>query len=114
MNDARYALRSLAASPGFMAVSVVTLGLAISANVAIFSAADALLLHPLPYPNPDQLVIVQENLPAHNLRDIAASPQDFAEYRRRATCFTQISGMIAGDVTLTGNGVPENVPGARN
>ncbi|PYT16948.1 MAG: hypothetical protein DMG59_09015 [Acidobacteria bacterium] len=113
MNDARYALRSLAASPGFMAVSVVTLGLAISANVAIFSAADALLLHPLPYPNPDQLVIVQENLPAHNLRDIAASPQDFAEYRRRATCFTQISGMIAGDVTLTGNGVPENVPGAR-
>ncbi len=113
LQDFQFALRQFLKSPGFSIVAVLTLALAIGANVAIFSAADAVLLHPLPYPNSDQLVIVQETLPAHGLTAIAPSPPDFAEFRRRATCFSQIAAMIAGDVTLTGDGPPEDVPDAR-
>ncbi len=113
LQDFRFALRQFLKSPAFSIVAVLTLALAIGANTAIFSAADAVLLHPLPYPNSDQLVIVQETLPAHGLTTIAPSPQDFAEFRRRATCLTQIAAMIGGDVTLTGDGPPEDVPDAR-
>ena len=111
--DVRFACRQLLKSPGFAMVAILTLALAIGANTAIFSAADAVLLHPLPYPNSDQLVIVQENLPGHGLTAIAPSPEDFAEFRRRATCFTEIAGMISGDVTVTRDGAPEDVPDAR-
>jgi len=77
-----------------------------------FSAADAVLLHPLPYPHPEQLVLLQENLPAHNLHQIAPSPEDFAEFRRRDV-FSAIAGIVNNDVTLTGSGSPEYADGAR-
>lgn len=113
LQNTRFVFRQLLKSPGFTIVAILTLALAIGANIAIFSAVDAVLLHPLPYPNPDRLVIVQENLPAHNLRDIAPSPEDFAEFRRRATSFAQIAAMINNDVTLTGDGAPEYADSAR-
>jgi len=59
--DVRYAMRGLTGSPGFAAVSVLTLGLAIGANAAIFSVADAVLFRPLPYAEPDRLVAVWEH-----------------------------------------------------
>src|ERR1700683_2447467 len=111
--DVRFAFRQLVKSRGFSLVAILTLALAIGANTAIFSAVDAVLLHPLPYPNPDRLVIVQENLPKFNLHDIPPQPQNFVEYRRRPTGLTQIAGMIGGDVSLTGDGAPEDVPSLR-
>ena len=111
--DVRFAFRQLVKSRGFSLVAILTLALAIGANTAIFSAVDAVLLHPLPYPDPDRLVIVQENLPKYSLKDIPPEPENFVEYRRSATCLSQIAGMIGGDVTLTGDGAPEDVPSAR-
>src|SRR5271155_5159080 len=99
--DLRFSLRQLLASPGFAAVAILTLAIAIGANTAIFSAVDAVLLHPLPYREPDRLVIVQETLPNVSLRNIAPSPQDFAEFRRVQTSFSAIAGAQGATATLT-------------
>jgi len=113
LQDARFAVRQLLKTPGFSVVAILTLALAIGANIAIFSAADAVLLHPLPYPHPEQLVVIEENLSAHALRQIAPSPEDFAEFRRRGDVFSAIAGIVNNDVTLTGDGAPEYADGAR-
>jgi putative ABC transport system permease protein len=113
LQDGRFAIRQLLKAPGFTFVAIFTLALAVCANIVIFSAADAVLLHPLPYRHPEQLVPVQENLPAHSLHQVAPSPEDFAEFRRRADVFSTIAGIINNDVTLTGKGSPEYADAAR-
>jgi putative ABC transport system permease protein len=113
LQDPRFALRQLLKNPGFSLVAILTLALAIGANTTIFSAIDAVLLHPLPYPDPDQLVIVQESLPRYSLRGIAPAAADFEEFRREATCFTQIAAVTVADATLTGDGQAEDVPALR-
>jgi len=110
LSDIRYSFRQLIATPGFTAVAILTLALAIGANTAIFSAVDAVLLHPLPYPDPDRLVIVQEDLPRYSLRNAAPTPQDFAEFSREQTCFSGMAGAMGTTATLTGDGPPEDVP----
>ncbi len=113
LQDLRFALRQLLKSPGFSLVAILTLALAIGANTAIFSAIDAVLLHPLPYPDPDRLVIVQETLPRYSLHGIAPTAADYTEFRREATCFTQIAAVSGAVATLTGDGQPEDVPAQR-
>jgi putative ABC transport system permease protein len=111
LRDIQFALRQLRKSPGFSIVAILTLALAIGANTAIFSAIDAVLLHPLSYPDPNRLVIVQETLPRYSLRGIAPTAADYAEFRRQATCFTEIAAITRTGATLTGgDGQPEDVP----
>jgi putative ABC transport system permease protein len=110
--DLRFALRQFLKTPGFSLIAVATLALAIGANVAIFSAIDAVLLHPLPYPDAARLVSLGENLLHFNLSKIPASPPEVIDYGKMATTFAQIGAMdAAGAFTLTGDGNPETIPG---
>jgi putative ABC transport system permease protein len=112
LQDLRFALRQLLKNPGFSIVAVLTLALAIGANTAIFSAIDAVLLHPLPYPEPDRLVYVGEDLKHFDLRKIPASPPEVNDYRNMATSFSALGAVENSTVfTLTGGGDPEMVPG---
>src|SRR5271169_1483256 len=113
LQDLQFALRQLLKSPGFSLVAILTLALAIGANTAIFSAIDTVLLHPLPYPDPGQLVIVQETLPRYSLHGIAPTAPDYTEFRRQAMCFTEIAAVTGAVATLTGDGQPEDVPALR-
>src|SRR5580704_3324102 len=112
LSDFRFALRQFLKTPGFSAIAVVTLALAIGANVAIFSAIDAVLLHPLPYPEPDRLVYVGEDLKHFNLKKIPASPPEVVDYRNMATSFSAIGAVENSTAfTLTGGSNPEIIPG---
>jgi putative ABC transport system permease protein len=109
--DVRYGLRMLAKNPGFTTVAALTLALAIGANTAIFSFVDAVLLKPLPYPNPEQIVIVWAETPdgGHN----PVSTLDFLDWKRQNTVFTAIAAETGGSMALTGGDVPVQLRGTR-
>lgn len=104
LQDIHFAVRQFSKSPRFSIIAALTLALAIGASTTIFSAVDALLLHPLPYPDPDRLMVVTENLPHYSLVGLQPSFSEFLEYRRMATCFSEIAAVTGGDATLTGEG----------
>jgi len=109
MNDLRYCLRSLARTPGFTATVILTLALGIGANTAIFSIVDAVLLRPLPFPQPEQLVRVIDNAPGVNARDIGMSPPELADLQDRSGIFESVSGVWPIDGNSTGGGQPERI-----
>ena len=106
--DLVYAIRQLDRAPGFAAVAILTLGLAIGANTAIFSIVDSILLQPLPYANSDALVRLVENVPAEESfsgapeRTTSMSPALFTEWRDRSTTFSAMSMERAMSVTMAG------------
>ena len=102
LQDIRYALRMLRKSPGFTAVIVLTLGFGIGANTALFSVVDAVLLRPLPYAQPEQLVAVKEDLPGVNLIDAGMSQPELDDFQKRSGVFDQISAVAAIDANITG------------
>jgi predicted permease len=80
-NDLRYALRTLRKSPVFAVTAIVTIALGIGASTAVFSVADAVLFRPLPYRDPDRLVVISRDVPGRNLIDSAMSNADFIDFR---------------------------------
>jgi predicted permease len=108
--DVRYALRQLRKSPGFTATAVLTLALGIGANTAIFSVIDTILLRPLPYADPDRLVLVSESLGGD---DVGVSAQEYLDYRRENRVFSQVAAFESDGFNLTGNGQPLRVNAAR-
>ncbi len=111
LQDIRFALRQMRKTPGFSLVAILTLALAVGANTAIFSAIDALILHPLPYRNPDQLVSLTETLKKFNLIRIGVSPLEYHDLRDMSKSFSQVAADASGSFTLTGHGSAEAVPG---
>ncbi len=113
MRDVRYAARRLIKSPGFTIVAVLTLALGISANTAIFSAVDAVLLHPLPFPHPEQLMYITKTMVMFGLLQSHSSALDFRDYRSHGKVFSQMAGIERNLFNLTGTLQPERIPGMR-
>ena len=107
--DLRFGLRVLRKSPGFTLVVVATLALGIGANTAIFSVVYAVLLKPLPYANPDQLVGIFEAKPQEGIPMAGCSYSNLAEWREQTKTFSELAGTSEHDLTLTGRGDPSVV-----
>jgi putative ABC transport system permease protein len=102
VQDLRYALRTLLKSPGFTLVAVITLALGIGANVAIFSVVYGVLLRPLPFPHPDQLVRVFDDLRGPNEQDVGMSAPELWDLQERSGVFQEISAVAPSNSAVGG------------
>jgi putative ABC transport system permease protein len=107
--DLRYGFRQLRQSPGFTAVAVATLALGIGANTAIFSVVYDVLLKPLPFSHPEQLVGVFEANDQAGIAENGSSYQEFEEWRKLNRSFSAMAGDQEHELTLTGRGEPTSV-----
>jgi len=108
--DLVYALRRLRQAPGFTLVAIATLALGIGANSAIFSMVNAVLLRPLPFEEPERLVMVAQVWEGRNTG--VYSPQNFLDMQAAAQSFESLAALDGGGVTLTGRGTPVRLEGA--
>jgi putative ABC transport system permease protein len=113
VKDIRYAFRTLAKSPGFSLVAVGVLALGIGANTAIFSVVNSVLLRPLPYRNPDRLVVLWESNARQGWNRVGVSGATYTDWKEQSSVFEDMSLHEPGSGTLTGLGEPEQIPGMR-
>ena len=109
LTDSRFALRMLWKQPSFTAIAVITLALGIGANTAIFSVVNAVILRPLPFPNPEQLVLVTDDLTGRQINDVGMSVNELQDLQERSGIFEEISAVWPVDANLTGSDRPERV-----
>ncbi|MGH9413823.1 MAG: ABC transporter permease [Terriglobales bacterium] len=107
--DFRYAVRSLAHAPAFAVIAVLTLGLGIGANTAIFSVVDAVLLRPLPYPHPERLVAVRES--DHNFPSMSVSFPDYLDWVKDNHSFAALAAYRGTGAVITHAGPPAVING---
>jgi predicted permease len=111
--EIRPALRRLARTPGFTAVSVLTLGLGIAGTTAAFSVINAVLLRPLPYHDPDRLVQLWHTAPGLGVMQVEQSDASYIQYHDKATrSFESVASYQSTAANLTGGQEPERVPAA--
>jgi predicted permease len=108
--DVRFGIRMLLKAPGFTAVSILILGLAIGANTAIFSAVYAVLLRPLPFRNPEQLVFIEKQNRERGWVRNNISPPEILAWREQADVFQQLAAMTLRSCVITGGGEAQEVP----
>jgi putative ABC transport system permease protein len=108
--DVQYAARVLLKSPGFTAIAVIAIALGVGANTAIFSVVNAVLLKPLSYKEPSQLVLIQHHYPKLDLK-ASVSAAGYAYYRDNVKSFSDVSAISGFSVNLTGEGEPERLAG---
>jgi putative ABC transport system permease protein len=109
--DIRHGARGLWRSPSFSAAVILTLALGIGGNTAVFAVVDQLLLRPLPYPDGDRLVIVEESVGANPHADV--SPANWLDWQRETRTFRGFAAWRSWSFTLTGTGEPRRVKGQR-
>jgi predicted permease len=109
LQDTRYALRVLRQKPVFTAFAVLTLALGIGANTAIFSVVNAVLLRPLPFPEPDRLVRIRFSNPGLGLHGVLYSLPELEDLRNRAGVFDSVTGTCRGSMNLTGGAQAERL-----
>src|SRR6202453_2714763 len=111
LQDLRYGARTLRKSPGFAAVAILTLALGIGVNTALFSVVNGVLLNPLPYPQPNQLVeLWWDRTPGQH----SSVPYlNFLDWQKESTAFSAVGGYLQDNMIVTGAGEPERVDGVR-
>lgn len=111
MRDVRYALRMIRSKPGFSVPALLSLGLGIGANIAIFSVVNAVLIRPLPYPNPEKLVGVFNSaaFSGQVIREWPLSLELYAAYKENTRSFEEFGVWTSGTAAVTGVGGPEQV-----
>jgi predicted permease len=107
IQDVRYAIRMLGKNPGFALIAILTLALGIGANTAIFSVVNGVLLRPLPYPQPEQLVALSEK--TMNFESSSISYPNFLDWQRSNSTFASIAAYRSDDFSITGSGEAERV-----
>ena len=113
IDNIRYTSRVLRKSPAFTIVSVLTLALGVGASTALFSVVDTVLLRPLPYREPDQLLTVTETLPAMGTDEIGVAPGEYQDYRAQNRSFSHVAAYEREGFNLTGAGQPLRVNAAK-
>src|ERR1051325_7377961 len=108
-HDVRYGYRMLWKNPGFTAVVVLTLALGIGANTAIFSVVDAVLLRPLPFPHPEQLVLLRDDRAGRQMENVGLSVPELKDLQQSADVFEEVAGVWPVDANLTGSDRPQRV-----
>ncbi len=110
--DLRFALRGLMRSPAFTAIAVLTLALGIGANTAIFSVINAVLLRPLAYSEPDQLVSLRARLLGRGRRDVQMSQPEYQDLLREVPAIRDLAAVWPININLTGSDEPERIQAA--
>src|SRR5712672_2091667 len=108
LRDIRYGVRGLLKRPGFTAIAVVTLALGIGANAAIFSVVNAVLLRPLPFKEPDRLLMIRETkLP--QFPEFSVASGNFLDWQKQNTTFERLEAIGGAAFNLIGTGEPERL-----
>ncbi len=105
----QYAIRALRRNPGFSLVAILTLALAMGANTTLFSAISAVLLRPLPYPEPSRVVRIWSSNPTQGWFRGSLSPPDFVDLRKANRSFAEMGVFNLRNGNLTGNGRPSSI-----
>jgi len=113
IQDLRYAARTLARSPGFATIVVLTLGVGIGAVTGIFNLVNGVLLQALPFREPERLVALHEKIPRRIDRDFPFCPPDYLLLARQEEWFAKVGSYKNTAFEISGNGAPERVTGAR-
>src|SRR5262249_7874365 len=113
VRDMRYAIRILTQGKGLTLVALVSLALGIGANSAIFSVVNAILLNPLPYSDPDRLVLVWGDVPAEGIHRSQCSATDVEDWGNQNSVFEDITTFGGWSATLLGVGEPERLQGTQ-
>ena len=109
LHNVRYAARMLRNNAGFTLVAVLTLAFGIGANTAIFSVVNAVVLRPLPFPKPEQIVIIRDDLTGRQIEDVGMSVDELKDLQERSGIFQEVSAVWPVDANLTGSDRPERI-----
>src|SRR5215510_11273578 len=109
LRDVRHGLRRVVSAPGFTAIAILTLALGIGANVAIFTVVDAVLIRPLPFPNPDRLVRIAADARATGGRNIGISQPELVDLGERAGIFDGVTALWPVSASFVGGVRPERI-----
>jgi putative ABC transport system permease protein len=109
IKDIRYGIRGLLKRPGFTIIALITLALGIGANTAIFSVVNAVLLRPLPFQDPEQLVIVWEDATFAGFPRNTPAPANYVDWKNQNQSFSDMAASHETSFNLTGDGEPERV-----